>query len=301
MKILLTGASGQLGRELNPRLGRMGHLTAVDRTAAEPGLVEQDLSDLDQLESLLERVQPDVVVNAAAYTAVDQAERESAKAFRLNAELPGCIARWCRRNDRFVLHFSTDYIFGGKSSRPYRETDEPRPLNVYGASKLAGEWAVVASGCAHLILRTSWVYSTHGKNFVLSMLNLARQRPELNIVSDQIGCPTWARNLARVAATVLSEALRNPADSSCQGVFHYCDNDVTSWYEFACLIFTQALQLGLLSDMPRVKAIASAEFPQQARRPSYSALDTSALVNRFGLQPPELKSSLFECLQEASQ
>ena len=301
MKIILTGASGQLGHELHSRLARMGAVTAVDRAAGAVGCIQQDLADLDRLEALLNRVEPDVVVNAAAYTAVDQAEREPRSAFRLNAELPGCMARWCQRNGRFMLHFSTDYIFSGTASQPYREADEPRPLNVYGESKLAGEWAVVAGGCSHLIVRTSWVYSTHGKNFVLSMLNLARQRPDLSIVSDQIGCPTWARNLAQAAAAMLAGALQNPADQSHQGIIHYCDNSVKSWYEFACLIFAQATELGLLSDLPRVKAILSAEYPQQARRPSYSVLDTSALASRFGLQPPKLESSLFECLKELAQ
>ncbi len=152
------------------------------------------------MEILLNRMQPDLIVNAAAYTAVDRAETESEAAFRINAELPGCLARWYARNDRLLLHYSTDYVFSGEAREPYREDAPTGPLNVYGESKLAGEWAITASGCRHLVLRTSWVYSGHGNNFVLTMLRLARERPTLSIVADQIGCPTWARNLARVSA-----------------------------------------------------------------------------------------------------
>jgi len=298
MNILLAGASGQLGQELYTQLARMGHITGVDRLVGQEGAIKQDLTELGQVEAMLDRLQPDLVVNAAAYTAVDQAENEPSIAFGLNAELPGCLARWCRSNERFLLHYSTDYIFDGSAREPYKEDHRPGPLNVYGESKLAGEWAVGASGCEHVILRTSWVYSTHGSNFVLSMLKLAQQRPDLSIVSDQVGCPTWARNLAQTSSVVLQQALDNRSDAELQGIFHYCDNSVTSWYEFARLIFERATELKLLTQMPKLRSIRSADYPQVAGRPAYSVLDTRRICKKFGLQPPSLEESLKSCLKE---
>ncbi len=253
---------------------------------------------MNQVENLLSRLRPDLVINAAAYTAVDHSENENRTAFRLNAELPGCLARWCHLNDRLLLHYSTDYVFDGQSKRPYREDDAPGPLGVYGESKLAGEWALGASGCRHVVLRTSWVYSTHGNNFVLSMLRLARQRSELSIVSDQTGCPTWARNLASASIDVLRRAIDQAGDPAFQGIFHYCDGGIVSWYDFARLIFEQAAELKLLHQIPRLKSIRSTEFPQIARRPQYSVLDTTSIQNTFGIRPPDLEASLRACLQE---
>ncbi|HLF31537.1 MAG TPA: dTDP-4-dehydrorhamnose reductase [Xanthomonadales bacterium] len=298
MKILLTGASGQLGRELQSCLAGLGEITAVDRLPDEEGSVGLDLTHLQEVETLLNRIRPDVVINAAAYTAVDKAENDSRTAFCLNAELPACLARWSKRDNAFLLHYSTDYVFGGESGRPYREADVPGPLGVYGASKLAGEWAVGASLCRHIVLRTSWVYSTHGNNFVLNMLRLARQRSELSIISDQTGCPTWARNLARVSASVLTQALADGANSPRQGIFHYCDNNAVTWYDFANMIFRLAAEQRLLHEIPRLKAIKSTEFPQVARRPSYSVLDTTVIQNTFGIQPQDLEISLRACLEE---
>jgi dTDP-4-dehydrorhamnose reductase len=298
MKILLTGASGQLGQELQTCLAGLGEVIAVDRLPGAKGSIGLDLANLQEVEILLNRICPDVVINAAAYTAVDQAESDSRTAFCLNAELPACLARWSKRAGAFLLHYSTDYVFSGESSQPYQETDVPGPLGVYGASKLAGEWAIGASRCTHIMLRTSWVYSTHGSNFVLNMLRLARQRSELSIVSDQTGCPTWARNLARVSVSVLTQALAEGANSSPQGIFHYCDNKALTWYDFASMIFRLAAEQRLLHEIPRLKAIKSTEFPQVARRPSYSVLDTAVIQNEFGIQPPDLEISLRSCLEE---
>jgi dTDP-4-dehydrorhamnose reductase len=298
MNILLTGGSGQLGKELLGQLTRFGKVTAVDRLPGAAGSLEADLSDLGRVETLLHRLQPDAVINAAAYTAVDQAENEVRAAFRMNAELPDCLGRWCRLHDRFLLHFSTDYVFDGESRRPFREDDRPGPLGVYGETKLAGEWALGASGCRHLVLRTSWVYSAHGSNFVLSMLRLGRERSELGVVNDQTGCPTWARNLATTSAVILQHVTGHAWSKEVQGVFHYCDNTPVTWYDFAGLIFDQAEKLELLQNIPSVNPIPSTEFPQLAQRPRYSVLDTALIQNTFAVRPPQLLTSLQACLQE---
>jgi len=303
MNILLTGAAGQLGQELLPRLQQLGQVTQVDRTVA-PGAVStlvQNLDDLGRVEILLNRVRPDIVVNAAAYTAVDLAEDHSETAFRINAEMPGCIARWAERNQRLLVHYSTDYVFDGQASSPYTELDLAGPLGVYGESKLAGELAIATSQCRHIILRTSWVYSGHGNNFVLTMLRLARERPFLNIVSDQAGCPTWARNLALVTQTVIARMISANGDSPAGGIYHYCDGDALSWYQFARAIFETAMQAGMLQRLPEMKAVHSVDFPQKARRPLYSVLDTSRIEEVFGITPAGLDQSLRACIGEMAK
>lgn len=300
MNLLLTGASGQLGQELRPQLRELGRLHLVDRAVA-PGDREtlvQELGDLGRVEILLNRMRPDIVVNAAAYTAVDRAEDDRETAFRINEELPGCIARWAQRNDRLLVHYSTDYVFSGNASRPYTEKDTPGPLSVYGESKLAGETAIVESGCRQLTLRTSWVYSGHGNNFVLTMLRLARERPSLSIVSDQTGCPTWARNLASVSRAVIEQYSEDENHTGRQGVYHYCDGDAVSWYEFARTIFKKAMQAGLLQRLPKMTAVPSSGFPQKAGRPLNSVLDTTRIQQDFGIEPAGLESSLESCLME---
>lgn len=300
MKILLTGASGQLGQELLPQLQHLGPVTLVDRDVLpnDWGTLKQDLGNLNQVEILLNRMRPDIIVNAAAYTAVDQAEDDSFPAFRINAELPGCLARWSERNGCLLLHYSTDYVFSGESDRPWLEQDPTGPLNVYGESKLAGEWAVNSSNCRHSILRTSWVYSGHGNNFVLTMLRLARERPSLSIVGDQAGCPTWARNLAQVSRKVISRILSDEKNTRLQGVYHYCDAGVVTWYEFAHAIFSIAMRLGLLQQLPEMTAVQSSDFPQKAERPLYSVLDTTAIRGTYGIEPYGLEDSLRSCLEE---
>lgn len=301
MKILLTGAAGQLGCELLPLLDQRGSVTALDRSApqqAMPNWVTQDLDDGGKLETLLNHLRPDLIVNTAAYTAVDQAEQDPETACDINAALPGRLARWAQCNDARLIHYSTDYIFNGRSDTPYRETDAPEPLSVYGDSKLAGERAVEAAGCTHVILRTSWVYSSHGKNFVLSMLNLARRGLSLKVVDDQRGCPTWARNLALATDTIIAKWQGSGRDAGSSGVFHYCDNRSLSWYEFAREIFALALESGLLDEPPDISPVPSAGFQQPAKRPHFSVLDTTRISRAFGINPAVFDVSLRTVVNE---
>ena len=231
MNILLTGAAGQLGSELTPLLSGRGSLTTTDRN--RPAYVvenwlELDLGNSKKLEGSLDRLRPDLIVNAAAYTAVDQAETDTEMAFVVNAGIPSMLASWAKKNEARLIHYSTDYVFDGTAKRPYLETDPANSRSVYGESKLAGERALEESGCKHIILRTSWVYSSHGKNFVLSMLDLAKREIPLKVVDDQIGCPTSARNLALATDTVVQQWQESVSDSS-RGVYHYCDDHSLSW------------------------------------------------------------------------
>ena len=300
MNILLTGSEGQLGRELLPVLTPMGAVTRVDREAPadEERVLRRDLGDLPGLEALLDSLRPDVIVNAAAYTAVDRAEADAEAAFRINEELPDCLARWSAGHDCLLVHYSTDYVFSGDADRPYGETDPTGPLSVYGESKLDGERAIAASGCRHAVLRTSWLYSRFGSNFVLTMLRLARERSTLNIVSDQVGCPTWARNLARATAAVIARMADAESGSRTHGTWHYCDSGVLSWYDFARAIFETALEVGLLETAPQTLAVSSEDYPQAAVRPAYSVLDTSAIARDLGVEAAALSASLKMCLEE---
>lgn len=303
MTILLTGAAGQLGSELLPLLSARGSVAATDRVKpvwASGDWLEQDISDGGKLEALLNRLRPGLIVNTAAYTAVDLAETDPEMAFNVNAELPARLATWAKKNEAPLIHYSTDYIFDGKTSKPYLETDLPKPQNVYGDSKLAGERALATSGCKHAILRTSWVYSSHGKNFVLSMLDLARKGVPLKIVDDQRGCPTSARNLA-LASDAVIETWKTSAVSSCNGVFHYCDDRSLSWYEFAGLIFSLAVRAGLLNKVPELTPVPSSEFPQPAKRPEWSILDTSKISRVFNIRAASFENSLEAVMNEIKQ
>jgi len=300
LNILLTGAAGQLGHELLPLLSARGNVTATDRSApAIPvaNWVEMDISNASKLENLLNRVQPGLIVNTAAYTAVDRAEEDSKTAFEVNEALPERLAHWAKQHDAYLLHYSTDYIFNGDSATPYRETDHAGPQNVYGASKYAGERAIEASGCKHVTLRTSWVYSSHGKNFVLSMLELARKGLSLNIVDDQRGCPTWARNLALASNSVI-ESWQQSESENLNGLFHYCDDRALSWYDFAREVFRTAVKAGLLDKEPELAPIPSSEFPQPARRPKWSVLDTHRIGEVFRIQPASFDQSLETVIDE---
>ncbi len=300
MNILLTGAAGQLGHELLPLLSARGNVTATDRSMPVipvAGWVEMDISNARELENLLNRVQPGLIVNTAAYTAVDRAEEDSKTAYEVNEALPERLAHWAKQNDARLIHYSTDYIFNGNSATPYREIDQADPQNVYGDSKYAGERAIEASGCKHVTLRTSWVYSSHGKNFVLSMLELARKGLSLNIVDDQRGCPTWARNLA-LASNCVIESWQQSESEDLNGLFHYCDDRAVSWYDFAREVFRYAFKAGLLDKEPDLTPIPSSEFPQPARRPKWSVLDTHRIGEVFRIQPASFDQSLKAVIDE---
>lgn len=289
MKILLFGGNGQVGRELRRSLAALGELVVTTRAGEldeGPGCEIADFNEPQSLSSLIERVAPDIVVNAAAYTAVDQAEKNREAAFRTNAYSPGIIAEACANNDALLVHYSTDYVFDGKSSRRYREADPTAPLGVYGASKLAGEQAIIASGARHVILRTAWVYATHGSNFLRTMLRLAGEHDELRVVADQIGAPTPAAVVADTTAKVLGQV---PTES---GIWHLTTRGQTSWHGFAEAIFNGADVRGLIERQPRLVPITTAEYPTPAARPAYSVLDCNKLQRDFNIRMPSWQEGL---------
>lgn len=293
MKILLIGGNGQVGFELLHGLAPLGEVVATTRSGQLPdgrACLPADLSEPDSLTALVARVAPDMVVNAGAYTAVDRAEDEPELAFRVNAEAPGVLAAACARAGIPVVHYSTDYVFDGSGTRPYREVDATAPLGAYGASKWAGEQAVRDSGAAHKIFRLCWVYGPRGGNFLLTMLRLARERDRLRVVADQRGTPTPARWIAE--ATV--RALQARPDAS--GTWHLAAGGEASWFEFAREIVDQAATKGLIDRAPQVEAITTAEFPTRARRPAWSVLDTTALASDFGVSLPDWREGVGACL-----
>lgn len=296
MKILLLGANGQVGWELRRSLAPLGNVVAATRSGEVDGLpCEQvDFDQLDSLDVLVAQVAPDIVVNAAAYTAVDRAETDPLAAFRVNSEAPKQLALACASRDALLVHYSTDYVFDGNGTQPYREDDPTAPLGVYGASKLAGEQAIAASGCKHLVFRTAWVYGNHGANFMRTMLRLAAERDELRVVSDQFGTPTPASLIANVTARIIASSAGR------YGTFHLTAEGQASWYEFAKEIFEKAHRRQLLTRIPRLLPISTLEYPTPARRPAFSCLDTSALQRAFGIDLPDWQQGLDHVLEERS-
>ena len=290
MKLLLLGGNGQVGRELRRTLPALGHVVVATRAGAE-GELAADFDAPDSVGELVRRIAPDVVVNAVAHTAVDRAESEPDAAFRVNALAPAAIAQACAATGALLLHYSTDYVFDGSASRPYREDDVTAPLGVYGASKLAGEEAVRASGARHAILRTAWVYAAHGKNFLHTMLRLASERDELRVVADQIGAPTPAAWIADASARIVAHGV--PAS----GTWHLVAAGETSWHGFAEAIIDEELAAGLLARRPRVLPITTADYPTPARRPAYSVLDTTRLRRDFGIAAPEWRDGLHAVIE----
>lgn len=293
MKILLLGANGQVGFELLRALAPLGELTAATREGTlKDGspCMAADLADAVSLARALDDARADLIVNAAAYTAVDRAEDEPALADRVNHRAPGEIGAWAAAHGARVVHYSTDYVFDGGATRPYREDDPTAPLGAYGRSKLAGEQALAASGAPHLVFRTAWVYAAHGHNFLRTMLRLAGERDELRVVADQVGAPTPARWIAETTAAVLA--------SWSGGVFNLVAGGRCSWFDFASAIVEGAAERGLIARAPRVVPIATADFPTRARRPAWSVLDGSRLENAFGLQLADWRAGLDQVLDE---
>lgn len=289
MTILLLGANGQLGQELQRALAPLGRIVATTRNGTLPDGSACEVADFDQpasLAALLDRVQPTVVVNAAAYTAVDRAEDDREAAFRANAEAPGVLARWCAQAGVPLVHYSTDYVFDGQGTRPYREDDATAPLGVYGASKLAGEEAIRAAGGRHLIFRTAWVYASHSANFLRTMLRVGAERDVLRVVADQVGTPTPAALIADVTVQALQH------DGALSGTWHLTATGETSWHGFAEAIFIEAVAAGVLARAPTVEAITTAEYPTPAKRPAYSHLDVAKLEQDFGVTLPHWQDGL---------
>jgi dTDP-4-dehydrorhamnose reductase len=298
VKILLVGGNGQVGHELLRSLAPLGEVVATTRSGQLPdgrACEAVDLAEPATLPALVARIAPDLVVNAGAYTAVDRAEDEPELAMRVNAEAPGALARACAQAGIPIVHFSTDYVFDGSGTRPYREDDATAPLGAYGASKWAGEQAVRASGAAHKIFRLCWVYGPRGGNFLLTMLRLARERDLLRVVADQRGTPTPA---AWIADTTAQALVARPEAS---GTWHLAAGGQASWFDFASEIVSQAAAMGVIAQAPRVEAIGTAEFPTRARRPAWSVLDTSALAADFGLRLPDWRNGVTQALDVLRQ
>ena len=294
VRILLFGKNGQLGWELQRTLAPLGELIALDRRGEE-GLCG-DLANLPGLSDTIEKLRPDIIVNAAAYTAVDKAEQEADSAQQINALAPQCMAQLAAQTGALLVHYSTDYVFDGRAESAYSEDAETGPLNTYGQTKLAGEKAIQQSGCRHLIFRTSWVYAARGKNFMNTMLQLGKSRDALNIVSDQIGAPTPARLVAEITA----QSLRNQL--AC-GLYHLTTSGHTSWHGFAREIFRLAREAGepLSISAENVQPIPSSAYPVAAKRPLNSRLALNKIQQALGIDLPDWQSQLVITLKDYLQ
>jgi dTDP-4-dehydrorhamnose reductase len=284
MRILLVGTGGQVGFELARTLAPFGEVHGFD-------FPELDLGDADSIVATCRAVRPSLIVNAAAYTAVDKAESEPALAHAINGAAPGILAEEAKRRDAVLVHYSTDYVFDGSRRTPYGEDDAPCPLNEYGRSKLAGDEAIAASGCKHLVFRTTWVYGPRGRNFLLTMLSLAQSRDEVRVVADQRGAPTTSLFLAEATARALSAI---PRDGVASGVYNLSAAGETTWAGFAQAIFDRAgLRPGFRA--PRVIPIATSDYPTPARRPPYSVLSHRKFTAAFGFAPTHWEAQLDDC------
>jgi len=282
-RFLVTGATGQVGAELARLLAQHGDVTALDRRAL-------DLADPDAIRVAVRAARPALIVNAGAYTAVDAAERDKDAAFAINGSAPGVLAEEAKRLGAILVHYSTDYVFDGTASTPYREDDTVAPLSVYGASKLAGERAIAAAGAHALVFRTSWVYGLTGRNFLLTIRRLAAEREELAIVDDQVGVPNWSRAIAMLTTEVVARGL--PAMAERAGLYHLSATGRTTWCGFARAILGDRAR-------PRVRPIATHEYPLPARRPAFGVLDSSRFAATFGIELPDWRASLAACLASA--
>lgn len=294
MKILLFGKNGQVGWELQRSLAPLGELIALSSSSEE---FCGDLTNLAGIKKTLQQISPDIIVNAAAYTAVDKAESEPERAYALNAQAPAVLAQEAKRLNAWLIHYSTDYVFNGHCPPPYLETDDCDPLNVYGKSKLEGEKNIFASGCLHLIFRTSWVYAAYGNNFIKTILRLAQQRDRLTIVDDQIGSPTGAELIADITAHALRMIKQEPEAS---GLYHLTTGGSTSWYGFAKFILENAERTNypLKIQSTALQPIASSDFPLPAKRPFNSRLNTGKLIKTFDLILPSWQTGAARTLTE---
>ena len=281
-RILLTGAAGQVGFELAQLLAPIGDVVATDRSTL-------DLADAGAIAAVVRRETPAIVINAGAYTAVDVAERERDAAFAVNGRAPGVLAEEARRLGALLIHYSTDYVFDGAASAPYDESSPVAPLGVYGASKLEGERAIAASGAHALVLRTSWVYGLHGKNFLRTIQRLAAERDELTIVADQTGTPNWSRSLAEATVRLVARGVGDLRERA--GLYHMSSTGATTWHGFARAIVGDVQR-------PRVTPIATADYPTPARRPAYGVLATARFERTFGFALPPWQDALAACLAE---
>lgn len=290
-RILLLGANGQLGRELQRSLQGFAELLAISRA-------DCDLVDTQALQALVRRARPRIIVNAAAYTAVDQAEAEPMQAMALNAQVPAVLADEALRCGAWLLHYSSDYVFDGKSTRPYTEADAAHPLNMYGRSKLAGEWAIQASGVQHLILRSSWILGAHGSNFAKTLLQLATEREHLDVVADQYGAPTSAALLADLSAQLIQQA--QTEENFPFGLYHVSAGGETNWHDYACFVIAEAQAAGkTLKLTPEgITAVPSKDYLQAALRPLNSRLNTEKFRSTFGLPLPDWRVGVRDVLQQ---
>jgi dTDP-4-dehydrorhamnose reductase len=286
VKILLTGRTGQLGWHLTHLLPRLGETLSTDRASL-------DLTQPDSLRAAIRAMRPDVIVNAAAYTAVDRAESEKGLAHAINATAPGIMAEEAERLGALLVHYSSDYVFDGTSQKPYLESDAPNPINAYGRSKLAGEGAIAAAGGAHLVLRTSWLYDMRGSNFVLTMLRLAKEREELRVVDDQIGSPTWARAVAEATLELLNDL---PCAKKAAGVYHLSARGSVNRYEFTRRLLALTGAPPAHATRPRVLPIKTVDFPSAATRPLNCVLDNTRMKKTFGVALPDWEAQLCLCL-----
>jgi dTDP-4-dehydrorhamnose reductase len=328
MRILVTGANGQVGHELLRALhGRCGaderspegDVSGGNGLQGDPRIIIPatrsgrlsngeaceiiDLADEHALRDALDRVVPDLIINAAAYTAVDRAEDEPELAQLINADAPGTLGAWASRHGARVVHYSTDYVFDGSATRPCREDGATNPVSVYGRSKLAGEIALRESGARHLLFRTAWVYAARGHNFMRTMLRLGAERDELRVVDDQIGAPTPAGLIADVSTQAIARWCAGDAvhSTALDGTYHLVTSGAVSWCGFARAIFERAQHAGLLARAPRVEAIRTEDYPTRARRPAYSVLDTSKLRETFGIALPDWQAGLDGVIRTLSE
>ena len=285
MKILVTGCHGQVGHALTQHLQGLGEIHALGRE-------QLDLSRPESIRAAMQSLQPAMVINAAAYTAVDQAESEESLALRINAEAPGILAEEAKKIGASLIHYSTDYVFDGSKQGAWTEEDPVSPLSAYGRSKLAGEQAIAATGVPHLILRTSWVYGLHGKNFLLTMLRLAQSRDSLSIVDDQIGAPTWSHTIAEATANIVRHFPRAEQIAERSGIYHLCASGHTSWFGFAQAIFAHPA----VHQRPALQAITTAQYPTPARRPANSVMNTEKFQQCFA-ELPSWQEALQHCLE----